>query len=407
MKRGKWAKLLFVAAPLLVGFGAGCGDFWQAPPSTTTTTCTTNCTTATSGNFYILDAGAAPGIVGDSIVTGVLTALSGSPWTVEGTPYSMAIAPNTGNFLMVSSTSGVFAYPITNGVLGTAVLVTSDQAYAVGVDATSSWLIEAIPAAAGTGGVTIGATPIDSVTGAPGATAEQTVSFTVPNATVQPNSMAISGDNANIFVALGAGGTIVVPFNANVTAGSNPLSTHATTVPVVTSGGSALSVAVDPGTAPRLFYIGETLAGTSGATGGMRVFNYSSLGSSALTQVTGSPIASGGLAPNYILPISSGDYVYVANGQGTSVAGNVTGFTITASTTTPITYSLAADATTSAGVQPLSLAEDSTSTFVLEVGSVGSPYFDSYTFDSTTLGQLDSQITSTTSASSIAVVAAP
>lgn len=402
MKHGKWAKLLLVAAPLLVGFGAGCGDFWQAPPSTTPTTCTTNCTTATSGNFYILNAGAAPEIVGESIVTGVLTALSGSPWTVEGTPYSMAIAPSTGNFLIVSSTSGVFAYPIANGVLGTSTVVSSDQAYAVQVDATSSWLIEAIP---GTAGVTIGAIPINSTTGAVNGT-EQTVSFTVTNAVVQPGGMAISGDNANIFVALGAGGTIVVPFNAGVTAGTNPLSTHGITVAVATAGGSALSVAVDPGTAPRLFYIGETLAGTSGATGGMRAFNYSSLGST-LTQAVGSPIASGGLAPNFILPIGSGDYVYVANGQGTSVAGNVTGFTITASTTTPITYSLAADATTAAGIQPLSLAEDSSSTFVLEVGSLGSPYFDSYTFDSTTLGQLDSQLTSTTSAGSIAVVAAP
>jgi hypothetical protein len=402
MRSGKWAMLLVVGFPLLVGFGAGCGDFWQAPSSTSSTTCTTNCTTATSGNFYILDAGAAPGIVGESIVTGVLTALSGSPWTVEGTPYSMAIAPSTGNFLSVSSTSGVFAYPITNGALGTSTVVSTDQAYAVQVDATSSWLIEAIP---GTAGVTVGAIPINSTTGAVNGT-EQTVSFNVANATVQPNSMAISGDNANIFVALGAGGTIVVPFNAGVTTGSNPLSTHGITVAVANPGGSALSVAVDPGTAPRLFYIGETLAGTSGATGGMRAFNYSSLGST-LTQATGSPIATGGLAPNFILPISSGDYVYVANGQGTSVAGNVTGFTITASTTTPITYSLAADTTATAGIQPLSLAEDSTGTFIFEVGSLGSPYFDSYTFDSTTPGQLDSQITSTTSAASIAIVAAP
>lgn len=402
MKRGKWAKLLLVAAPLLVGFAAGCGDFWQAPPNSTSPTCTTNCTTASSGNFYILNAGAAPEVVGESIVNGTLTALSGSPWTVEGTPYSMAIAPSTGNFLVVSCTSGVFAYPITNGALGTSTVISTDQAFAVQVDATGSWLIEAIP---GTGGVTLGAIPIDNTTGAVNGT-EQTVSFNVTNAVVQPNQMAISGDNANIFVALGAGGTIVVPFNAKVTAGSNPLSIHATTVAVAKAGGSALSVAVDPGTTPRLFYIGETLAGTSGTTGGMRAFNYSSLGST-LTQATGSPIPSGGLAPNFILPISSGNYVYVANGQGTSVAGNVTGFTITASTTTPITYSLAADATTAAGAQPLGLAEDSTDTFVLAVGSLGSPYFDSYTFDTTTLGQLDSQLISTTSAGSIAIVAAP
>jgi len=399
MKPGKWAKLLFVAAPLLIGFGAGCGDFWQAP-NTGTGTCTTNCTTASSSNFYILDGGSSPGIVGASIVSGVLTTISGSPWTVQGLPYSMAIDP-AGNFLIVSTTSGVFSFPITNGTLGTAVTVSTDQAGAVQVDATSSWLIEAI---AGTGGVTMGAIPIDPTTGA-GNGSEQNVSFTVANASLQSNRMVISGDNLNIFVSLGAGGTVVVPFNAAPAAGANPLSSKATTIAVATTGGSSLSVAVDPGTTPRLFYIGETLGNTAGTSGGLRVFNYSSLGGT-LTQATGSPIASGGLAPNFILPIDAGKYVYAANGQGTS-AGNIAGFTITASSATPAVYTVATDTTTAAGEQPLGMAEDSTDTFVFEVGTAGSPYFDAYTFDATSLGQLDSQVTATAAGSSVAIVAAP
>jgi hypothetical protein len=339
-------------------------------------------------------------VVGESIVTGTLTAISGSPWALQATPYAMAIDP-AGNFLIVSTTSGVFAYPIDNGVLGTAVVVSSDQAYAVQVDTTSSWLIEAIP---GTSGVTIGAIPINSTTGASNGT-EQTASFNVANTSVQ-NKMAISGDDSYVFVPLGAGGTIVVPFNASVTAGSNPLGSKATTIPVASASGSALSVAVDTGTSPRVFYVGETLAGTSGTTGGLRVFNYSSL-TSTLTQATGSPIASGGLAPNAILPAASGSYVYVANGQGTASAGNVTGFTFTSSGTTTITYTVALDTTTAAGVQPASLTEDSTSTFVIAVGAGGSPYFDAYTFDATTLGQLDSELASSTAVSSIAVVSGP
>ncbi len=403
MKSGKWARLLFVAAPLLMGLGAGCGDFWQAPSTTTTTGgCTTNCTTATSGAFYILDAGTTPQIAGDSIVSGALSAISGSPWALEGSPYSMAIAPN-GSFLVVSTTSGVFAFPITNGVLGTAVVVSTDQAYAVQVDATDAWLIEAIP---GTGGVTLGAVPINGTTGANNGS-EQNVSFTVTNAAVQPNRMVISPDNANIFIALGTGGTIVVPFNAGVTAGTNPLGSKATTIAVAHASGSALSVGVDPSTTPRLIYIGETLGDTAGTSGGLRVFNYSSLGSGTLTQATGSPIASGGLAPNFILPIASGDYVYVANGTGSSTAGNVSGFTITAGSAATATYTVATDTTTATGVQPLGLAEDSTSTFVFAVGSLGSPYFDAYIFDTTSLGQLDSQIVSTTSAGSVGIVATP
>jgi hypothetical protein len=402
MKRGMWKGLPMAASLLLIGFGAGCGDFWQAPSTTSSGSgCTSNCTTASSGDFYILDAGTSPGIVGASIATGALTAISGSPWLIEGTPYSMAIAPN-GDFLIVSTTSGVFAFPITNGVLGTAVTVSTDQAYAVRVDQTDSWLIEAI---AGTGGVTIGAVPINTLTGANNGT-EQTVSFTVTNAAVQTNQMVISQDNLNIFVALGAGGTIVVPFNSGVTAGNNPLGSKATTIAVANASGTALSVAVDPSTTPRLFYIGETLADSAGTSGGLRAFNYSSLGST-LTQATGSPIASGGLAPNSILPIASGEYVYVANGTGSTSAGNLTGFTITSNGATTPAYTVATDTSTAAGIQPLGLAEDSTDTFVIAVGSLGSPYFDAYTFESTTSGQLESQIVSTTSSASIAIVAAP
>jgi hypothetical protein len=96
--------------------------------------------------------------------------------------------------------------------------------------------------------------------------------------------------------------------------------------------------------------------------------------------------------------------VYVANGAGQSSAGNIAGFEVTASGST---YTLTAGSTVAAGVQPLGLAEDSSKAFVFAVGSLGSPYFDAYTFDATTTGELDSQITSTTSAGSIAIVAAP
>jgi hypothetical protein len=391
MKIGRWARLLLAAAPLL----AGCGDFWQAPGSGSGS-CTSNCTTATSGYFYILNGGTTPQVVGESIVSGTLTKLTGSPWTIPSAPYAMAMAPN-GKFLCVSTTSGVIAYPLTSGALGTAVQVSTDQAYAIQVDLTSSWLVEAIPA---TGGVMFGAVPINSNTGA-FTGSEVTATYAVANAAVQPNRMVISADNSNIFLALGAGGTIVVPFSSS---SPFPSGTTAKTIAVANSGGSALSVAVDPSSTPRLFYIGETLANSAGTSGGLRAFTYASLSTSSLVQATGSPIASGGLAPNFILPVSSPSYVYVANGAGASTAGNVTGFEITISGTT---YTLTTGNTTAAGVQPLGLAEDSSSAFVFAVGSLGSPYFDAYTFDTTTTGQLDSQITSTTSSGSIAIVAAP
>jgi hypothetical protein len=107
--------------------------------------------------------------------------------------------------------------------------------------------------------------------------------------------MVISPDNSYIFVALETGGTLVVPFNS-----SNPLPSGVsyTPIPVATTGGSALSVAVDPGSTTRLFYIGETLGDLAGTSGGLRAFNYNSLPS--VSEISSSRIASGGLAPTFI-----------------------------------------------------------------------------------------------------------
>jgi hypothetical protein len=358
---------------------------------------TCNSTASTSGNFYILNSSStSSSIAGFYISSGTLNAISGSSLTVNGTAYAVAMAPN-GKLLCVSSTDGIYAYPITSGALGTGVLVSTDQAYAIQIDATDSWLVEALPA---TGGVTFGAVPINSTTGADTGS-EVTATFAVTNAAVQTNRMVISSDNSNIFLALGAGGTIVVPFNASAASGASPFGTNPTakTIAVANTGGSALSVAVDPSSTPRLFYIGETLAGSSGTTGGLRAFTYASLSASSLVQASGSPIASGGLQPTFILPVTSPSYVYVANG-----VGNITGFSVTGSGSS---YTISTGSTVSAGDQPAGMALDSTGSYVFEVGSSGSPYFDAYTFDSTTTGKLDSQVTSTAAATSIAIVTAP
>jgi hypothetical protein len=356
------------------------------------TTCTT--TASTSGNFYILNS---TSIAGYSISSGALTAISGSTVTLTGViPYAMAIAPN-GKFLCVSTSNGVFAYPITNGALGTGVQVTQDLAYAIQVDSTDSWLVEAIPFTGGTGGVVLSAVPINSSTGTfVTGSSEPTATISIAGATLPLGQMVISKDNRNIFAALETGGTIVVPFSS-----SNPLPAGLSYIhiPVAHSIGSALSVAVDPSTTPRLFYIGETLGDSVGTSGGLRAFTYASLSSSSLIPANGSPIASGGLAPNFILPVTTPDYVYVAD-----EAGSITGFAVTGSASS---YTLTTGSTVTIGAQPASMAEDSTGSFVFEVGSSGSPYFDAYTFDPTTTGQLDSQVTSTTAATSIAIVAVP
>jgi hypothetical protein len=389
--------------------------------SKTTTVCVEvtsgSCATAsTSGNFYLLNDGTTngskPAIVGKSIKSGALSGISGSPWSLStnlsigGTPHSMAIAPN-GKFLLVSTTDGVYTCLITGGVLETGVKVTSEGAYAIQInqiDSSDSWLIEALQ---GDSSVTLNAIPISSTTGkyTSGGTTHS-VTIGVTNADVQPNRMVLSPDNDKVFVALGQGGTIVVPFDKGT---PFPSGVSHTLIPLINSAGSALSVAVDPSS--RLFYIGETSAipstssGTTTYSGGLRVFTYASSSSSSLVNVSGSPIASGGLAPNFILPEASGNYVYVANGKGASTAGNITGFAITKNSDS--TYAISAGSTVAAAIQPVGLAEDSNDTYILAVSKTENPYLDAYTFDSTT-GELSSQITSNdTSDASIAVVMAP
>ncbi len=319
---------------------AGCKGFWDAPGSTGAGGTTP--TTLSSGVFYVLNQ-TTKQIAGFVISSGTLEKITGSPYALPATPNAIAVAPGAG-FSYAGTVNGIYLYTIGSGgalTLGnsgnpistdipSAMLVSGSWLVAVFTNAGSSIQLDAIPINSSTG----------VYTGTGGAPPDQT--FNITNAAVK--QMVLSPDGADLFVALGVGGTIVVPFT---TGNSNPLGSTATTIPLANTSGSALSVAVDPSTTPRVFYIGETNA--VGSSGGLRVFNYSSLGSGTLTQATGSPIASGGLAPNAILPIKDGGYVYVANGTGLTSAGKIAWFPITASGTT---YTVAAGSTIASGINP-------------------------------------------------------
>jgi len=386
MKLGKRAWLLLALAPFL----AGCGDFWAPPGSSSSGTTST---TLSSGYFYVINQETMQ-LVAYDINSGSLNKINA--YTLSAAPYAIAIAPG-GSFLYVSTIAGIYIYTIgSNGTLtigNNGGVISSDPASAIAVDTSGSWLVDAVQ---GTSGVQVDAIPITSTGAYTGGTVGSQ-QYSLSNATVY--QLAISSDDQNVLIASGQGGTLVIPFTSGNT---NPLASTARVIAVAATGGSAQSVAVDPSL--RLFYVGETLA-SGGTTGGLRVFNYSSL-SGTLTQASGSPIASGGLSPRAILPIASGDYVYVANGKGAGSSGNVTGFSITGSSS----YTVAQSSSVSAGIEPYGLAEDSTSNFVLAVSEGGSPDLDAYIFDTTTAGQLDSTITSTTGTDpteAVAVAAAP
>jgi len=363
---------------------AGCKGFWNAPPAGGGGGGGGG-TTLSSGVFYVLNQGTGQ-IVAYSIASGKLTKINS--YNITG-PTAIAIAPNK-NFLYVSTLAGIYVYNIdSSGALtlgNNNQVISYDLASAITVDTSNSWLIDAFTN--GSGQVVFDAIPLNSNGTYTSGANVPSAAFAIANATVK--QMALSSDDANVFVALGAGGTLIVPFGS-----SNPFpqNLRGNTISVQHNQGSDLSVAVDPSN--RLFYVGEVNGNSAGNSGGLRYFNYSTL-----AEVSGSPIASGGLAPNAILPLSTGSYVYVANGQGASTAGNLAWFPVTTGgTSTAPTYSLSSGSTVSAGIQPMGLAEDSTGNFVLSVAAGdntsagGNPDLDAYTISS---GELTSALTSAT-----------
>jgi 6-phosphogluconolactonase (cycloisomerase 2 family) len=343
------------------------------------------CTAATSssGNFYILNSGSPGQIAGFSISSGALTAISGSSQSVSGAT-AVAIAPSGEAFLYVASTAnGITLYSITStGALSQGVSFNEDTAAAaLAVDPSGKWLLDA------SGAGTLTAYPITSSGTLDSSRTAQSQSLA--SIAIKPGGITISPNGAIIAVALGSTGTQAFGFSSGTLGvGTTPIK------PTNTSAGSAISVATDPQS--RFLYIGEIASNSTANSGGLRVFTIT--GGNLTELNASSPSSSGGVSPNFILPIASGDYVYVANGMGIGNAGNITGFAVTAN-------GISTGSTVAAGAQPLGLAEDSTDSYVFEVGSDGSPYFDAYTFDSTTTGKLDSQITSTSAATSIAIVA--
>jgi 6-phosphogluconolactonase (cycloisomerase 2 family) len=377
MKIGRWGWLAMAIAPLM----SGCSGFWNAPASSSTTTTTT----LSSGYFFLMDA-ATDSIVSYYIDAGTLTLVSTT--TLAASPLALTVAPN-GDFLFVSTTGGIYVYTISSGVLtegNSDSDITYDQATAMSVDSSDSWLVES--SASGM----LNAIPINSSTGAfDNSRSAQNVALSA-NAV---NQIAFSANNAFVFVASGSSGTYEYAFNRS--SSSTPLGTSAAnTISLV--GSAALAVAVDP--ADRLVYVTETAAVSS--SGGLRAFTLNT-SSGALSEISGSPLSSGGTGPYAILPKSTEDYVYVANWAGTST-GNITGFSITATSSSYALTKLSSSVST--GIRPMALAEDSNKDFVLAASAGGGPYFDAYIFDTTTAGQLDNVVTSSAYAAS-AVAALP
>lgn len=378
MKIGKWAAVFLAAVPLL----QGCKGFWDPPSSGG------GGSGASGGIFYVLNQKTSQVAV-YTIDTGTVTAVTGSPYALAAAPLAFAISPNN-EYLYVSTAAGIYMYTIASGgaltVGNGGNILSSDPAYTMQVDPSGSWLVEAVSQSG-----EVYAIPLDSSTGlVVSGAAEQ--ARALPSLGLQ--QLAISPTTSGtpyVFVAMGSGGTAVIPFTASAT---NPFGSVAT-IATKNSQGGANAIAVDPSN--LLLYVGETVALSTTQTGGLRVFTIGS----KISEISDSPFATGGTGPSAILATSS--YVYVANRavSGTTT-GNISGFSVTASGST---YSLTAINTVSAGLGTTGLAEDSTGSYLLAVNASGSPDLSAFTFDSTTAGQLDAATTSSTGTDPVTAIA--
>ena len=369
-----------------------------AAVGTSTSSC--NSAATTSGVFYVLNQ-TTDQIVALNITSGALNTI-GAYTAPAPLPSALTVAPN-GQFLYVSTPDGIYLYTIgSNGALtlgngGTR--ISGDPASTMQVDATNSWLGEAI-----SGTTELFAIAINPSTGELAAANEVAQPFkvglpasTVTQLAISPGDSSSCGD-CYVFVAMGSGGTEAIHFNPS---SANPFGSAGTIHPVNSASGDN-AVAVDP--TNRLLYVGESDALSGTQSGGLRVFNLSTL-----TEVTGSPYATSGLAPYAIAPEMKGNYVYVANrAVSGSSTGNIAGFAVT---TVGTTYSLTALSTTAtAGTTPVGLTEDGLENYILVVDSGGSPDLEAYTFDTTTAGKLDSALSSSTGTDpvqAVAIAAAP
>lgn len=356
-----------------------------------------------SGIFYILSnlTAATFQVASYSIASGQLTALSSSP-ALNGQAYSMAIDP-TGHFLYVGTNGGILLYDTgTSGTLtrDTSVLLSDIYPFALQVDSTGHWLLDASNTP---GQPTLFAWPISIINGEStlGSNISVPSQYLISGGSVGQGGMAISSDNKLVSVAAGLETqTFGFTSGTDYTGATNPLSSpldHRTAI------GTAVSVSFGPSTS--FLYIGETGVYGSSTTdsGALRIIPISSdvLGTEPAVTST-YPYPSGGTGPHAILADSNG-YVYVANWVGTG-SGNITAFLLNASTP-----SLALQSNpVSTGVMPYGMAVDSTGNFVLVVNNQGNSPLSAFTFDATTTGKLDTySLSGSLGAGPVAIVTAP
>ena len=370
------AALTLGAMVLAIGL-TGCSGFFTAIGTGTGTT-------GTSSYVYVTNFGGT--LAEYSLTSGVLTPLSGSPITLPLAPYSVVVAPND-IFAYVGTDTGVFLYTInSDGTLtegngdNVAYVNASNSsliAQSMVIDATSSWLLIAYR-----NSTIVDAVQLSPTTGLPtGAVFSINSSASIPSP-----QLAISPANTQVFVALGTAGTEALGFNpTGTTAPLGPWPSSGVPIPLAAANASANGVTVDP--TSKYLYIVEANSNAAGdaVAGTVRIKSTTSLGTDLDDEPTG-------IGPTAVLSDLTGAYVYVTNGAD----GTISGYSL--NTTTQKLTSLGAAFPTEKS--PVALVEDSTKSYIMDIGNLANPNLWLYSFDATSAGSLDVGATKSTASTS-------
>lgn len=370
----------------------GCGNFWVYPGSATGSG-----GGAGTGDYVYVASATNQMVAGFTVGTGTLTAIAGLPSALGFTPTAMAVNP-ANSMLFVSSSSGIYTYSIgSNGALNlesSGVTSGLSDVVSMAVSPDGQWLF-ALDGIATANQVMVQEFQINS-SGAlstmtsGGATYTVTYAIMPPASPIAPPSpgaigVATVGSGLDVFVALGTGGDLVIPFNTSTGAQSTQTAVQ---FPVPT-GGSQYTSDNALAVSNSILYVVRANSTLAGALAAYSV-GANSNGTPALSLVGQ---AATGLEPSAVVVNKAGTDVYVAN-KIDNTTGTISGFSIgnngAPTALSPATFS------SGLGSTPVALAVDNSKNYLLAISSGGKPDLTMYSYDSTTPGNLDFSTSGTT-----------
>ncbi len=321
----------------------GCGGFFVYPGSTTTTTTGTGSSTSSGTDFaYVANSSSGSTYLNGYVVSsGLLTAATGSPFSLDYTPTAISVTPNN-SFVYIGTdstvdTAAIYGYSVgTGGALtilnsGSA-LVTTENVSSVTISPDGNWLfsLDAVTSV-------LEEYAINTSTGA--LTLETSYDLTGANSgVITPYSVQIAPTGDFLACALGTGGVETFSFDTSTGA-----AIATTVISPASSANGVYAIAIDG--SDNLYAAG---------TAGLQVFSDTTAGAPTLLNTY-----TVGNAPRAIVLSTTYSYVYVANEADSTISG----FSISSGALTPLSGSPFAAPT---GID--ALGRDSTGAYILAEG---------------------------------------